>query len=44
MMAHRSNWAMPSAVTGGEAEEVTEHFSKLRPAEKKAVLTFLQSL
>ncbi|MBZ5688878.1 MAG: hypothetical protein LAP86_28040 [Acidobacteriia bacterium] len=28
----------------GEAEEVTKHFSKLKPAEKKAVLAFLQSL
>jgi CxxC motif-containing protein (DUF1111 family) len=28
----------------GEAEEVTERFSKLKPAEKKAVLAFLQSL
>jgi CxxC motif-containing protein (DUF1111 family) len=28
----------------GEAEEVTERFSKLKPAEKKALLVFLQSL
>jgi CxxC motif-containing protein (DUF1111 family) len=28
----------------GEAEEVTERFSKLNPAEKKALLAFLQSL
>jgi CxxC motif-containing protein (DUF1111 family) len=28
----------------GEAEEVTERFVKLKPAEKKAVLAFLQSL
>ena len=28
----------------GEAEEVTERFRKLKPAEKKAVLAFLQSL
>lgn len=28
----------------GEAEEVTERFSKLKPVEKKAVLAFLQSL
>jgi CxxC motif-containing protein (DUF1111 family) len=28
----------------GEAEEVTERFSKLKPTEKKAVLAFLQSL
>ena len=28
----------------GEAEEVTERFSKLKPAEKKALLAFLQSL
>jgi CxxC motif-containing protein (DUF1111 family) len=28
----------------GEAEEVTEHFSKLKPADKKALLVFLQSL
>jgi CxxC motif-containing protein (DUF1111 family) len=28
----------------GEAEKVTEHFSKLKPADKKAVLAFLQSL
>ena len=27
-----------------EAEEVTEHFSKLAPADKKAVLAFLESL
>jgi CxxC motif-containing protein (DUF1111 family) len=28
----------------GEAEAVTEHFSKLTPADKKALLAFLQSL
>jgi CxxC motif-containing protein (DUF1111 family) len=28
----------------GEAEEVTERFSKLKPADKKALLVFLQSL
>jgi CxxC motif-containing protein (DUF1111 family) len=28
----------------GEAEEVSERFSKLKPAEKKALLAFLQSL
>ena len=28
----------------GEAEEVTERFAKLKPAEKKALLAFLQSL
>jgi CxxC motif-containing protein (DUF1111 family) len=28
----------------GEAEEVTERFSKLKPREKKALLAFLQSL
>jgi CxxC motif-containing protein (DUF1111 family) len=28
----------------GEAEEVTERFSKLKPAEKEALLAFLQSL
>jgi hypothetical protein len=28
----------------GEAEEVTERFSKLTPADKKALLAFLQSL
>jgi CxxC motif-containing protein (DUF1111 family) len=28
----------------GEAEEVSERFSKLKPAEQKALLTFLQSL
>jgi hypothetical protein len=28
----------------GEAEEVTEHFTKLKPADKKALLAFLQSL
>ncbi len=28
----------------GEAEEVTERFSKLKPADKKALLAFLQSL
>jgi CxxC motif-containing protein (DUF1111 family) len=28
----------------GESEEVTEHFSKLKPADKKALLAFLQSL
>jgi len=28
----------------GEAAEVTEHFSKLTPADRKAVLAFLQSL
>jgi CxxC motif-containing protein (DUF1111 family) len=28
----------------GEAEEVTERFVKLKPAEKKALLAFLQSL
>jgi CxxC motif-containing protein (DUF1111 family) len=28
----------------GEAEEVTERFFKLKPAEKKALLAFLQSL
>ena len=28
----------------GEAEEVSEHFSRLKPAEQKALLAFLQSL
>jgi len=28
----------------GEAEQVTEHFSRLKPAEQKALLAFLQSL
>jgi CxxC motif-containing protein (DUF1111 family) len=28
----------------GEAEAVTERFSKLTPADKKALLAFLQSL
>jgi CxxC motif-containing protein (DUF1111 family) len=28
----------------GEAEEVTERFSKLAPADEKALLAFLQSL
>jgi CxxC motif-containing protein (DUF1111 family) len=28
----------------GESEKVTEKFDKLKPAEKKALLTFLQSL
>jgi len=28
----------------GEAEEVTERFSKLKPTEQKALLAFLQSL
>jgi len=28
----------------GEAEKATEHFSKLKPADKKALLAFLQSL
>lgn len=28
----------------GEAEEVTEHFSRLKPAEQRALLAFLQSL
>jgi CxxC motif-containing protein (DUF1111 family) len=28
----------------GESEEVTEHFSKLKPADRKALLAFLQSL
>ena len=28
----------------GEAEKITEKFEKLKPAEKKALLTFLQSL
>jgi CxxC motif-containing protein (DUF1111 family) len=28
----------------GEAEKVTEHFTKLKPADKKALLAFLQSL
>jgi CxxC motif-containing protein (DUF1111 family) len=28
----------------GEAEAVTKRFSKLKPADKKALLAFLQSL